>query len=131
MSRAIKTIRYASRQTGVNFEKILTWGAIGVGLYLGLQVLGLVKGAKDALATAGGAIGSGLYSILHPNELGEMQFHVALFPDGVRHSIPSSAVSPGNGTFTNYWPSNPLYRGDGKRYKLVRDDKGVKRAIPL
>ena len=48
MSRVASTVRYASRSTGVNFEKILTWAAIGGGLYIGLQILGFFKKAGEA-----------------------------------------------------------------------------------
>jgi hypothetical protein len=41
-------VSFASRSTGVNFEKILTWAAIGGGIYIGLQILGFFKKAGEA-----------------------------------------------------------------------------------
>jgi hypothetical protein len=128
MSRALKTVRYASRTTGVNFEKILTWGAIGAGLYLAFKVLGLVNSSKDALAAAGGAIGSGLYDLFHRDPLGETTFYVVTFPDGANHSIPSRSIDNA-GLFKNSG-NGVNYFGDGKTYRImIRKSDGRRVAV--
>jgi hypothetical protein len=115
--KAVRTVRYASRQTGVDFEKWLTWGAVGVVGYLALQAIGLVKSgvdavsaAKGALNTAGGAIGRTVYDWFHPNQIGESVFYIVRFPDGFFHSVPSLSVD-GQGVFK--------HKIDGKAYRIA------------
>lgn len=43
-------VRYASRTTGVNFEKWLTWGALAGGAYLAYKVVSGFKKAGDAVS---------------------------------------------------------------------------------
>lgn len=124
MSRARKVasaaggaVRYASRTTGVNFEKYLTWAAIGGIGYLVLKTIGLFKSASDVLTSAGSAAGGAVYEWLHPNAVGETIFYTARFPDGSFHTVPSLSVAS-DGTFTNKG-SPPLYVGDGKVYRLA------------
>lgn len=45
-------IRYASQTTGVNFEKALTWGAIGAGLWLAHKVYSFYADAADKATSA-------------------------------------------------------------------------------
>lgn len=128
MSRYLSTVRYASRTTGVNFEKILTWGAIGVGLYLALKVVGIIEATGSVLKSSGEAIGSGLFDFFHRDQVGEMTFYTVMFPDGQKHTVPSRAVDS-NGFFVNRNLS-PNYAGDGKRYRiLVRKSDGAKSAV--
>ncbi len=49
MNRALTTVRYASGATGVNFEKWLTWAAIGGLAYLGYKAFKGAEGAVDAV----------------------------------------------------------------------------------
>lgn len=139
MSKAGSVVRYASRTTGVNFEKILTWGAIGVGLYLALETFGLLKSVASAGATAytsaRDAVASGLYNWFGPEEkFGDNTFFTVTFPNGQRHSIPKSSVS-NQGVFRNQFTSDGSpysYAGDGKTYQLVVE-KGTRayKAIAL
>ena len=118
MSRAGKVIRYASGATGVDFEKWLTWGAIGAGLYLAWKTYSGLSAAADVLANTGSAIGSGLYDFFHPDAVGETLFYTVNFPDGSRHSVPSSVVA-GDGWFRNAHLT-PNYAGDGRTYRIVK-----------
>lgn len=128
MSRYLSTVRYASRTTGVNFEKILTWGAIGVGLYLALKVVGIIEATGSVLKTSGEAIGSGLFDFFHRDQVGEMLFYTVMFPNGQKHAVPSRAVSR-DGLFRNSNLSS-TYAGDGKMYRiLVRKSDGMKSAV--
>jgi len=128
VSRYTDTVRYASRTTGVNFEKILTWGAIGVGLYLGLKVVGLIEDTGSVLKSSGEAIGSGLFDFFHPDAAGETLYYNVMFPNGQRHAVPSRAVDS-NGIFRNSNLS-PNYAGDGLRYRImVRKSDGAKSAV--
>jgi hypothetical protein len=45
-------VRYASQTTGVNFEKVLTWGAIAGGAWLALRVISFYSGVTDKVAGA-------------------------------------------------------------------------------
>lgn len=117
--QAGRAVQYASRTTGVNFEKILTWGAIGVVGYLALEVMGFLKSAKDTVTDFGGSIGRGLYDWFHPDTVGEKIMYTVRFPDGVFHSVPSLSVG-NDGTFTNKG-SPPFYVGDGKVYRIARN----------
>ncbi len=116
-SGAGSAVRYASRTTGVNFEKYLTWGAIiGVG-YVALKALGFIGSVKSGLNEFGSAVGTTLYDWFHPNEVGEKLFYIVRFPDGQFHSVPSLTVA-NDGTFTNKG-TPPLYIGDGKVYRIA------------
>src|SRR3990172_8060305 len=85
-------VRYASRTTGVDFEKWLTWAAVAGVAYVGYQVYSTVKGATDvvsgALNSLGSALGTGLYELFHPGEGTKysLQYRVK-FPDGKDHYI--------------------------------------------
>jgi hypothetical protein len=110
-------VRYASRTTGVNFEKLLTWGAIGGVAYLLYGIYSAGSGAKKALNSLGSALGTGLYEIFHPNAVGEMLFYTVEFPDGQRHAVGSRDVDR-SGRFTR----------EGRRYQLVVE-KGIKTGV--
>lgn len=136
MSKAGNAVRYASRTTGVNFEKWLTWGAIGVGLYLALETFGLLKsvagGAATAYNSARDAVASGLYDWFGPaEEFGDDFFYTVKFPDGQFHAVPASFVSA-QGVFRNSNLS-PNYSGDGRTYQIVvqKTNRGNKIAVPL
>lgn len=75
--------------------------------------------AQRALATAGEAIGSGLFDLFHPDQVGETLFYTVAFPDGQNHAVPSRSVNSA-GRFVNRNLS-PSYPGDGKTYQLVVD----------
>jgi len=104
-------VRYASRTTGFDFEKWLTWAAVAGVAYVGYQVYSTVKGVKGALNSVGSAIGSGLYDLFHPNEGKKysLQYRVK-FPDGKDHYIFSDDIDK-SGRFT--W--------NGRRYQMLVD----------
>lgn len=134
MTRAREVIRYASGTTGVNFEKWLTWGAIGALAYILYKALNVAGAAKEALASAGSAIGTGLYDVLHPNEIGETFFYTVTFPDATRRSIPSKVVSA-QGIFRNddsVYDKYSRYKGDGKVYRIMvlKSDRTKRIAVP-
>lgn len=115
---ARRAVGYASRKTGVDFEKYLVWGAIiGVG-YIVLKTLGLISSAKEALTETGGAIGRSVYDWFHPDTVGEKINYTVKFPDGSFHTVGSLTVG-NDGTFTNKG-APPFYVGDGKVYRLAR-----------
>lgn len=99
-------------------KTLLLLAALGIaGFYLYRQFGAL----KDTLRTAGEAIGSGLFDLFHPDQVGEMLFYKVRFPDGQFHSVPSRAVRP-DGTFLNRNLA-PNYAGDGKVYRLLIDKR--------
>lgn len=123
-SQAGRAVRYASRTTGVDFEKLLTWAAIaGIGFF-GYKIYSGLSAVKDSLSSLGSALGSGLYDLFHPDQTGEMVFYNVLFPDGQKHAIPSRSVDS-SGRFTY----------QGRRYQLLVDkgkQSGVnKYAVPV
>lgn len=118
MSKAVAAVRYASRTTGVNFEKILTWAAIAGVAYVAYKAVTLTAAVSDALASVGSAVGSGLYDFFHRDQVGETLFYTVRFPDGVKHSIPSRSVDNA-GLFKNTG-NGTNYTGDGKLYRIVR-----------
>lgn len=76
-------------------------------------------GVSRVFTTAGEAIGSGLFDLFHPDQVGEMLFYKAKFPDGKFHAIPSRAVNA-DGIFLNRNLA-PNYAGDGRKYRLLVD----------
>lgn len=112
-----------------DLEKWIPW-AIAAGVaFVAWEFLSVGKKAADALANAGGAIGSGLYDFFHKNQMGETLFYTATFPDSVRHTIPSRVVTE-DGFFTNSNLS-PQYAGDGVRYRLMKKKTdGLFYAVP-
>jgi len=116
-SRYTQTVRYASRHTGVNFEKWLTWGAIGVGAYFIFKLVSFGSAAAKVLTTTGEAVGSGLYDFFHRDPLGETTYYLVRFPDGSRHSVASRSVD-NSGLFKNTGDGRQ-YAGDGELYRLV------------
>ena len=129
MSRVSSTVRYASRVTGVDFEKYLVWGGIAAAIYFVvwpvLKTAISVKGAVDAgITTARDALASGLYRVFGTAEnFGSDIYYTVKFPDG-NHALDPSIVSS-DGTFTRA----------GKRYRLLIDTRVVsgnnKTAFPL
>jgi hypothetical protein len=129
MSRAHSTVRYASRVTGVDFEKYLVWGGIAAAIYFVvwpvLKSAIAVKGAVDAgINTARDALSSGLYRVFGPEEkFGPELTYTVRFPDG-NHSL-DPAIVAADGTFSR----------NGKRYRLLIDKRIVsginKTAFPL
>lgn len=90
-------------------------------------------GVSRALTSAGEAIGSGLFDLFHPDQVGETLFYKAKFPDGKFHSVPSRAVNA-DGIFLNKNLA-PNYPGDGRKYRLLVDRSITvgenKTAVPL
>ncbi len=134
MKRAGQTIRYVSRQTGFNLEKVLTWTALAATIYVGWQAWKVGSAVKNTLNNVGSAVGTGLYDYLHPGELGETIFITAYFPDGSRRAIPGSKVNS-SGIFTNtgLWGTYSAYKDDGKKYRILADkkDRTKKYAVPV
>jgi len=100
------------------FERLLPWLAIGAGAVVIYKAFQGIAAVGSVLTSTGSAIGSGLYDFLHPNEMGETTFFLVIFPDGVRHAVPSKSISP-NGVFRNANLSL-TYAGDGLTYQIVR-----------
>lgn len=135
---ASKHVAYASRVTGVNFEKILVWGGVALAVYFvvwpALSTLFLIKDAAGAaIQTSRDALASGLYAVFGPTLKNESLFYSVRFPDGQIHSVPSMAVAS-DGSFTNA-NLTPSYAGDGKRYRMLIDTRvksgNNKTALPL
>jgi hypothetical protein len=82
--------------------------------------------AARALASAGEALGSGLFDLFHPDPVGEVLYYSVKFPDGSTHAVPSRSVTSA-GRFVNRNLS-PNYPGDGLTYQLFVD-KGVASGI--
>lgn len=119
-SRAGSAVRYASRTTGVDFEKILTWVAIGGVAYIVYKTLSIGSSIKSGLNEAGSAIGLTLYDWIHGENagIGETTFYSVYFPDGKFHAVPSLSVDS-MGVFKNNI-NTPNYKGDGKVYRIAR-----------
>lgn len=121
-NRYTSAVRYASRQTGFNFEKWLVWGALGAGAYLLYKVWSGVSAVGTALTSTGAAIGSGLYDYLNADEIRRLTFeahHIVRFPDGKLHAVSSNVVNNA-GIFKNLNLA-PNYPGDGKTYRLMTE----------
>lgn len=120
VAHAGSAVRYASRTTGVDFEKWLTWAAIGGLAYLGYKVFAGVSAVKGALTSTGEAIGSGLFELIHGDEVRRALAPnlIVRFPDDQLHQVPSVAVDS-SGRFVNRNLA-PSYPGDGRTYQLVR-----------
>lgn len=103
-------------------NKTLNLLLIGAGIYALSLIMGVARKIPDALTSVGEAIGSGLYEFIHPNAVGETRFLLVTFPDGQRHSVPSSTVG-----------SNARFKfTDGNTYDLiVRKSDGFKYAIKV
>lgn len=76
-----------------------------------------VSAVGGALTNTGEAIGSGLYDLVHPNELGSMDYLVVSFPDG-KHAVPADSVNA-NGLFT--WTGYPAGSQSPQVLTLVKD----------
>lgn len=73
-----------------------------------------------ALNSVGGALGSGLFNILHPDTTGEMLYYIITFPDGKRHAIGSLTVNA-DGQFSYA----------GARYQMLVGKDGMRYAAKL
>lgn len=113
-------VRYASRTTGVNFEKYLVWGAIGGIAYLLYKTYSVGAAISDAATKTGEAIGSGLFELIRGAEVRRALAPnlIVSFPDGQFHQVPTVKVDD-DGRFVNRNLA-PNYAGDGKRYQLVK-----------
>lgn len=76
--------------------------------------------AGRAVTGAGQIIGGKVYDLFHPSPVGETLFYTVTFPNGTRHSVPSSSVNT-QGQFTYSLP--PLAP---RRWQLLQDAKGFK-----
>lgn len=130
MSRALRTVQYASRTTGVDFEKWLTWAAIGGVAYLLYKTISTVRAAGEVLTNTGSAIGEKVFDLFNKAYEPGTSYTVR-FPDGKNHAVPANVVSQ-TGEFVNRNLA-PTYPGDGKRYRIMIDSSvksGVnKRAV--
>lgn len=120
--RARSAVGYASRATGVDFEKYLVWGGIAAAIYFVvwpvLKTAISVKGAVDAgITSASNALASGLYKLFGPEEKFAGMTYNTLFPDGSHHMVPEERVSS-SGIFVNSNLS-PNYKGDGNTYRML------------
>lgn len=91
-----------------NLEKYLPYLLAGAGLYLVFKLVKAGSEASQILTNTGSAIGSSLYDVFHPDQLGEMVFYTVTFPDNSRHAIGSRDVGA-DGSFT--WA--------GERWRMV------------
>lgn len=104
MNRALSAVRYASGTTGVNFEKWLTWAAIGGVAYFAYSIY---RGATEARDKAAEAIANG-YVALTAGPAIEVLGRVVL-PDGQRVPLNGLAVK-----------SDFTFTYQGKRFKLTK-----------
>lgn len=120
LTHAGSAVRYASRTTGVDFEKWLTWGAIAGLAYVGYKIYSGVAAVKGALTSTGEAIGSGLFEWVHGDDVRRALAPnlVVRFQDDQLHQVPSVAVDS-SGRFVNRNLA-PSYAGDGRTYQLLR-----------
>ncbi len=101
-----------------------------VGIYVigGYALFKLLQGAlfvgsipanvKNALGSVGSALGSGLFDLFHPDQVGESLFYTPTFADGSRHAIASREVNA-LGQFTYQNTRYQLLTGrDGMRYAV-------------
>jgi len=101
-----------------------------VGIYVigGYALFKLLQGAlfvgsipanvKNALGSVGSALGSGLFDLFHPDQVGESLFYTPTFADGSRHAIASRSVTS-LGRFVYNGSTFQLLTGkDGKRYAV-------------
>lgn len=106
-------------------QDYLILGAVGAGIFLALKLLRPAQAALDALGNAGAAIGSGLFDLFHPNQVGETLFYTTYFPNGSRHAVASQSVSA-SGQFQMVIP--PLAN---TRWQLLQGKDGRKYATPV
>lgn len=123
--KALGAVRYASRTTGVNLEKWLTWVALGGVAYVVYQFVSTASAAKDALNSVGSAIGTGLYEVFHPSD-GQRVVSPTIsfrFPDGTVGAVEAVDVDK-DGRFT--------YFRTGRRYQLMKKAGDTKTyAVPV
>lgn len=120
LTHAGSAVRYASRTTGVDFEKWLTWAAIGGLAYLGYKAFSVASAVKGALTSTGEAIGSGLFELIHGDDVRRALAPnlIVRFPNDELHQVPSVAVDS-SGRFVNRNLA-PSYSGDGRTYQLLK-----------
>lgn len=110
-------------------DTVITVAAIGIGAYALYQAIQGLSNVKDKLASVGEAIGSGLFTLFHPDPVGETLFYTVTFPaspigDGQRHAVPSRSIDM-NGRFI-------LQEFFGlKRWQLLTGKDGKRYAAPL
>lgn len=103
-------------------EDLKNLGILGAVLGVAFIVARTFSKVTGSLTTFGEAIGSGLYDYFHPDPVGNVVYYVVRFPNGDKHSVPANTVAS-DGTFTNKG-DGIVYKGDGKRYRLVTDKSG-------
>jgi hypothetical protein len=123
-------------------KSLVVLAAISAGAYIAYRLFNVASDAAkkvaDTLTETGGAIGSKVFDLFHPNQVGETLFYSVTFSgpvgDGQRHSVPSSAVTS-DGVFL----LGPTW-GDGKptplqmrrRWRIKVDrSTGAKYADPV
>lgn len=110
-------------------KDFLVLAVVGVGLYALSRVLDVSQKATAALADVGSALGSGLFDLFHPDQVGETIFYTVTFPappvsDGQRHAVPSRSVSA-QGVFTL-----PQFYGS-QRWQIVIGKDNLKYAAKI
>jgi hypothetical protein len=103
-------------EKSLNAQNLIVLAAITAGAYFAYRLFNVAsdtaKKVADTLTETGGAIGSGLYDLFHPDTTGETTFYIVNFKapvgDGMRHSVPASTVNK-DGVFL----LGPTW-GDGK-----------------
>ncbi len=104
MNKALSAVRYASGTTGVNFEKWLTWAAIGGVAYLAYKTVSAAGAARDAVASSI----ANAYVAATAGPAVEVLGRVVL-PDGQRVPLNGLAVKP---DFTFVY--------QGRRFRLTK-----------
>lgn len=81
---------------GINFEKILFYGALIGAAYLLFKTYRAGKaiaGAAGAAASAAGTAVANVYEWFVPFDTGENLFYTVQFPDGTKHAIGSRTIA--------------------------------------
>lgn len=109
----------------MNIKDAAIVAGVVAGIYFLSKIGNIGQTSIEALNDVGSAIGSGLFDLFHPDQVGEMLFHIVTFPNGARHSIPSRSVDK-NGQFSYIQP--PLA---ATRWQLLTGKDGKRYAAPL
>lgn len=113
----------------LKIETVLTVAAVGVGAYLVYKLFNTAASAAGAVGAAVqqgyqstvSALGSGLYKLFGPADIGTNLYYTVTFPDNSRHAVPSNTVdSTGAFTWTGYPPGSVAPQA----LQLVKDSNG-------
>jgi hypothetical protein len=81
---------------GINFEKVLFYGALIAGGYLLYRTWRVAQSVKNAASWAAGKAGTSVANAFEwfvPFDTGENLYYAVEFPDGKRHAIPSRSLA--------------------------------------